>query len=112
VVAGAALRPVERIRQDAAQLSAADPAGRLTVPATGDELARLAETLNDLLRRQQEAMEHERRFVDEASHELRTPLARGQGGTRPRLEPSAQPGRVARHRPARSRRDRPAGQAG
>jgi signal transduction histidine kinase len=75
VVAGAALRPVERIRQDAAQLSAADPAGRLTVPATGDELARLAETLNDLLRRQQEAMEHERRFVDEASHELRTPLA-------------------------------------
>jgi two-component system, OmpR family, sensor kinase len=75
VVAGAALRPVERIRQDAAQLSAADPGGRLTVPATGDELARLAETLNDLLRRQQEAMEHERRFVDEASHELRTPLA-------------------------------------
>jgi two-component system, OmpR family, sensor kinase len=75
VVAGAALRPVERIRQDAAQLSAADPGGRLTVPATGDELARLAETLNDLLRHQQEAMEHERRFVDEASHELRTPLA-------------------------------------
>ena len=75
VVAGAALRPVERIRQDAAQLSAADLGGRLTVPATGDELARLAETLNDLLRRQQDAMEHERRFVDEASHELRTPLA-------------------------------------
>jgi signal transduction histidine kinase len=75
VVAGAALRPVERIRQDAAHLSAADPGGRLTVPATGDELARLAETLNDLLRRQQDAMEHERRFVDEASHELRTPLA-------------------------------------
>ena len=75
VVAGAALRPVERIRQDAAHLSAADPGGRLTVPATGDELARLADTLNDLLRRQQDAMEHERRFVDEASHELRTPLA-------------------------------------
>ena len=75
VVAGAALRPIERIRQEAAKFSAADPGGLLTVPATGDELARLAETLNDLLRRQQESIEHERRFVDEASHELRTPLA-------------------------------------
>lgn len=63
---------LERIRHDAAQLSGADPRGRLTVPATGDELARLAETLNDLLRRQQEAMEHERRLADDASHELRT----------------------------------------
>jgi len=45
------------------------------VPDTGDELARLADTLNAMLGRLQEALEREQRFVDEASHELRTPLA-------------------------------------
>ena len=50
-------------------------ARRLPVPRTGDELARLATTLNSMLDRLQEAMERERRFVDDASHELRTPLA-------------------------------------
>jgi signal transduction histidine kinase len=45
------------------------------VPGARDELARLAETLNDMLARLEGALEHERRFVDDASHELRTPLA-------------------------------------
>lgn len=74
-VAGAALRPVEQIRGEAAAISRSGPDRRLTVPETGDELARLAETLNAMLGRQQAALERERRFVDEASHELRTPLA-------------------------------------
>lgn len=75
LVAGAALRPVEQLRREAAAISRSGPDRRLTVPATGDELARLAGTLNLLLGRQQEALEREQRFVDEASHELRTPLA-------------------------------------
>ena len=75
LLAGAALRPVERMRKEAAAISASEPERRLQVPATGDELERLAATLNDMLRRLQEALEKERRFVDDASHELRTPLA-------------------------------------
>jgi len=75
LVAGAALRPVERLRREASAISRAAPEGRLTVPDTGDELTRLAETLNLLLARQREALHREHRFVDEASHELRTPLA-------------------------------------
>lgn len=75
LVAGAALRPVEQLRREAAAISRSGPDRRLTVPTTGDELARLADTLNLLLGRQQEALEREQRFVDEASHELRTPLA-------------------------------------
>ena len=75
LLAGAALRPVEQMRREAAAVSASEPARRLPVPQTGDELARLATTLNSMLDRLQEAMERERRFVDDASHELRTPLA-------------------------------------
>ena len=74
-VAGAALRPVERMRQEADAISASEPGRRLPVPATGDELSRLAASLNRMLGRLQEAMEQERRFVADASHELRTPLA-------------------------------------
>lgn len=75
LVAGAALRPVERMRADAAAISASEPQRRLAVPGTGDELARLGETLNRMLERLSEAMDRERRFVDDASHEIRTPLA-------------------------------------
>jgi two-component system OmpR family sensor kinase len=75
VVAGAAFRPVERMRAEAAAISASEPGRRLPVPGTGDEVARLGETLNAMLERLEKALERERRFVDDASHEIRTPLA-------------------------------------
>ena len=75
IVAGTALRPVERLRLEADAISASEPSRRLPVPETGDELSRLAASLNRMLGRLQEAMEQERRFVADASHELRTPLA-------------------------------------
>jgi heavy metal sensor kinase len=75
ILAGAALRPVERLRAEADAISTIEPSRRLAEPATGDELQRLAETLNAMLDRLHEALDRERRFVDEASHELRTPLA-------------------------------------
>ncbi|HEX2025452.1 MAG TPA: HAMP domain-containing protein, partial [Actinomycetota bacterium] len=74
-VAGAALRPVDRMRAEAAAISSSEPGRRLPVPATGDELARLGETLNAMLDRLEQALNRERGLVDEASHELRTPLA-------------------------------------
>jgi len=74
-VGGAALRPVDRMRAEAAAISASDPERRLPVPATRDELAALGLSLNAMLDRLQAALERERRLVDDASHELRTPLA-------------------------------------
>ena len=74
LLAGAALRPVERMRREAEAISASDPTRRLPVPQTDDTLARLAVTLNVTFDRLQAALERERRFVDDASHELRTPL--------------------------------------
>ncbi|MDS1271512.1 HAMP domain-containing sensor histidine kinase [Lipingzhangella sp. LS1_29] len=79
---GRTLRPVERIRTELARLSTTDLSGRLTVPATGDEVAELARTANRTLDRLADAMVRQRRFVSDASHELRNPIA----GLRTRLE--------------------------
>lgn len=75
LLAGAALRPVEAMRRRASQITAATPGSRLPVSPTGDEISRLAVTINEMLGRLEAAFEHERRFVADASHELRTPLA-------------------------------------
>jgi signal transduction histidine kinase len=69
-----ALGPVELLRRRAEAVHPGEPS-RLPVPPAGDELSRLARTLNEMLARLQAAVEHERRFVADASHELRTPLA-------------------------------------
>ncbi|MCW2925825.1 MAG: integral rane sensor signal transduction histidine kinase, partial [Thermoleophilia bacterium] len=74
-LARAALRPVERLRTEAARGGVEDGDVVLPVPPARDEVARLAVTLNELLGRMRAATLHERRFVAEAGHELRTPLA-------------------------------------
>jgi two-component system, OmpR family, sensor kinase len=74
-LSGSALRPVERMRAEAAAISVSEPDRKLPVPTTGDEIERLGRTLNELLDRMHQAFERERRFVDDASHELRTPLS-------------------------------------
>jgi signal transduction histidine kinase len=73
-LAAGALRPVEDLRRRAEAVTPGEPSN-LPVPPAGDEVSRLALTLNDMLARLQAAVEHERRFVADASHELRTPLA-------------------------------------
>jgi signal transduction histidine kinase len=75
LIAAAALRPVERMRTRAAAISANRLSERLPIAASRDEIARLGETLNQMLGRLETALERERSFVADASHELRTPLA-------------------------------------
>jgi two-component system, OmpR family, sensor kinase len=75
VLAGAALRPVERMRREAAAISVSEPDRRLSLPAAEDELRSLAGTINDMLERLQTSMQGERAYLDRASHELRTPLS-------------------------------------
>jgi len=85
----AALRPVERMRAQAAELDARDAGAGLSVPGGRDEISRLGETLNGLLGRLHEAYERERAFVADAGHELRTPLSVLRG----ELELARRPGR-------------------
>jgi len=75
LLAGAALRPIEAMRRRAEEISSSSLAERLPVPETNDEVARLGETLNEMLARIEDGIARERNFVTDASHELRTPLA-------------------------------------
>ena len=73
-VAGAALRPVERMRSRAAAISETNPSERLPLPEARDEIGALGSTLNHMLDRLEAGLARERRLVSDASHELRTPL--------------------------------------
>ena len=75
LLVGAALRPVESLRHDVGEITEAASGARLTVPQTRDEVARLAETLNDMLDRLAAGGVRQRAFVADAAHELRSPLA-------------------------------------
>ncbi|UKW33185.1 MULTISPECIES: sensor histidine kinase [Streptomyces] len=72
--AGRALRPVEAIRRELEDITARSLDRRVPVPASGDEITRLALTTNAILDRLENAAELQRRFVADASHELRSPL--------------------------------------
>ena len=73
-VLGAALRPVEALRAGAEEITGGARPGRLPVPDSGDEIHRLAVTLNDMLHRLDAARARQRAFVADAAHELRSPL--------------------------------------
>lgn len=75
LITGWALRPVERLRAEAAAIVDGDSDRSLPVPRTGDELAALAVTLNTLISRWYRLLTRQRELVSAASHELRTPLA-------------------------------------
>ena len=73
---GRALRPVDAIRAEVDEISASRLDRRVPEPATAEEIARLARTMNAMLARLQNAADRQRAFVADASHELRSPLAR------------------------------------
>ena len=74
LVVGRALRPVEQIRGAVTAITSADLSLRVPEPGTGDEIGRLARTMNDMLARLEDSAAQQRRFVADASHELRSPL--------------------------------------
>jgi signal transduction histidine kinase len=76
LLVGRTLRPVERIRTEVAGIGLRELDRRVPQPAGHDEIARLAETMNEMLDRLDASNQQQQRFVADASHELRTPLAR------------------------------------
>ncbi len=94
VFAGRALRPVEAIRARVASMSPKDLAQRVPVPIARDEVGRLAETMNAMIARVENAQDVQRRFVADASHELRSPLATIGAGLELLRDGSGDPGTV------------------
>jgi len=72
---GMALTPVERMRSQLASIDGRTMGDRVAVPATGDELTDLGDTMNRMLERLEAAYAAQKSFVSDASHELRSPLA-------------------------------------
>jgi signal transduction histidine kinase len=73
---GRTLRPVEKMRVELAEITGTNLGRRVAEPATGDEIDRLAHTVNETLDRLDGAIRRQQRFVADASHELRSPLTR------------------------------------
>ncbi len=71
---GATLRPVESLRAGAEKITGTGSTDTLPLPDSADEIRRLAETLNDMLRRLESSRRRQRAFVADAAHELRSPL--------------------------------------
>jgi signal transduction histidine kinase len=76
---GRTLRPVEKMRAEMVEISGTNLGRRVREPATGDEIDRLARTMNETLDRLEDAVRRQQRFVADASHELRGPLTRIRG---------------------------------
>ncbi len=70
-----ALSPVDAITRTAHRINATNLSERLEKLATGDELQRLSDTLNEMLQRIEQAFIRVTQFTADASHELRTPIS-------------------------------------
>jgi len=83
---GRALRPVEAIRAEVEAIGGTTMHRRVPEPRSGDEVGRLARTMNAMLGRLETSAQRQRQFVSDASHELRSPvgsIAPGRSSSRP-----------------------------
>jgi len=105
LLAGAALRPIDRITNTAHAIGEErDFNRRVSYSGPNDEVGRLATTFNQMLaalqgafKQEAQALRAQRRFVADASHELRTPLTtiRGNLGLLQREPPISTEDRIA-----------------
>lgn len=74
IMAGRALRPVQRITETTQRVADRSLHERIGLNGPRDEFKDLADTIDAMLERLDGAFESQRRFVANASHELRTPI--------------------------------------
>lgn len=70
-----ALSPIHKISKTAQEIGEGDLSKRLDFPNSGDEIAELATTFDQMLDNLEAAFLREKQFSSDASHELRTPIA-------------------------------------
>ena len=94
-LAGTSLRPVQGIMDEVEAISDGRSLHRrLAVPMSGDEMARLALTVNGMLARLEQSFASLHRFTADASHELKTPLMVLRAGVERALVHPGVPGEI------------------
>src|SRR5690606_23011802 len=74
-LAGKRIIPIQRLTDNTNRVTRTSLNERGLLPENKDEQYFLSTSINDLLQRNQDAMEREKQFTSDASHELRTPLS-------------------------------------
>jgi two-component system OmpR family sensor kinase len=94
-LAGTSLRPVQGIMDEVDAITDGTSLHRrLAVPLSGDEMARLALTVNGMLARLEQSFGSLHRFTADASHELKTPLMVLRAGVERALVHPGTPGEI------------------
>ena len=73
-ISKAAFKPITQMAETAQNISGENLDKRLKLPKANDEVRVLAETLNEMIERIDNAFKSQKRFVANASHEIKTPL--------------------------------------
>jgi heavy metal sensor kinase len=73
-LANKSLRPVDDVTRAAQKITAQNLDQQIPARGVNDELGRLIQTFNDMIRRLRHSFDQIRQFSADASHELRTPL--------------------------------------
>lgn len=76
-----ALRPVDHIRRAAVKISSSNLDEKIDIAGRKDELSRLAETFNAMIKRLKDSFQRINQFSIDVSHELKTPLTILKGET-------------------------------
>ncbi len=74
-IAGKSITPLIKVNEEAKKITKENLGIRIELPKNKDEIHKLAQTINGLMNRLEDAVLREKQFTADASHELRTPLS-------------------------------------
>lgn len=74
IISVAAFKPITRMAKEASLISGNNLDRKLELPRSHDEIRKLGETLNEMIKRIEAAFKSQKQFIANASHEIKTPL--------------------------------------